>query len=72
MKTRTVRSIVLCGVCGFVMTLTASQAQAQPMNDNCVDAIAIQDGATAFSTIGANTDGPAHGSGLRQPRVSEE
>ena len=32
------------------------------MNDNCVDAIAIQDGATAFSTIGANTDGPAHGS----------
>lgn len=31
---------------------------AQPVNDNCVDAIPIMDGATAFDTTGANTDGP--------------
>jgi len=31
-----------------------------PANDDCVDAIPIADGATAFSTVGATTDGPAH------------
>jgi hypothetical protein len=30
-----------------------------PENDNCVDRVAISDGDTEFSTIGATTDGPA-------------
>ncbi|MCB9304009.1 MAG: T9SS type A sorting domain-containing protein [Lewinellaceae bacterium] len=33
---------------------------AQPANDNCADAEAVNIGTTSFSTIGANTDGPAH------------
>jgi hypothetical protein len=31
-----------------------------PFNDNCENAIAISKGNTAFSTIGATTDGPPH------------
>ncbi|MEE9212963.1 MAG: hypothetical protein V3U29_09935 [Phycisphaeraceae bacterium] len=37
-------------------------ALAQPVNDNCADAIAIFDGSTSYNTTGANTDGPDHGS----------
>ncbi|MBL8879199.1 MAG: hypothetical protein JNG88_08775, partial [Phycisphaerales bacterium] len=33
---------------------------AGPPNDNCLDAIVIGDGVTAFQNIGANTDGLAH------------
>ncbi len=32
-----------------------------PVNDDCENSIAIFDGDTAFSTIDATTDGPAHG-----------
>ncbi|MBC7835425.1 MAG: hypothetical protein H7Y88_10055 [Phycisphaerales bacterium] len=39
--------------------LGAASAVAQPANNLCVNAITISDGATAFSTAGATTDGPA-------------
>ncbi len=34
--------------------------RAPPSNDNCADALPIFDGTTAFSTVDATTDGPAH------------
>lgn len=36
-----------------------------PANDNCADAIPISNGLTAFSTIGATTDGNAHAGGCQ-------
>lgn len=33
---------------------------AQPPNDSCANAIAVNVGTTSFTTIGASTDGPAH------------
>jgi hypothetical protein len=33
-----------------------------PVNDCCVDKLPISNGATPYSTVGAGTDGPAHGS----------
>lgn len=38
----------------FVLTLSESG----PLNDNCVDAIAVAEGVYTFSTVGATTDGP--------------
>ncbi len=38
-----------------------SGVSAQPVNNLCANAIPVSDGATAFSTIGATTDGPVHG-----------
>jgi len=45
-----------------VLMSLAGQANAQPANNNCVNALPIGDGSTPFSTVGATTDGPAHGS----------
>jgi hypothetical protein len=44
------------GICASAAT---AQCGAEPLeNDNCEDRIVITDGNTAFSTIGATTDGP--------------
>ncbi len=44
----------------LILCLCTTAALAQPANDNCIDAIPILDGITAFSTVGATTDGPAN------------
>ncbi len=36
------------------------EAGGPPSNDDCANAIAIGDGTTAYSTVGATTDGPSH------------
>lgn len=46
------------------ITATTPAPPPPPANDNCVDAIAISDGVTPFSTISATTDGPANASGV--------
>ncbi|MCG8408509.1 MAG: hypothetical protein MI923_25185 [Phycisphaerales bacterium] len=48
-------------ICLAGLLLGPAAALAQPANDDCVDAIPINDGSTAFSTSDATTDGPAHG-----------
>lgn len=56
----------LCCYLGQTLILSACLAfstpalLAQPSNDNCANAIDIFDGSTAFSTVNATTDGPAH------------
>lgn len=45
---------------GCLVASIAPPALAQPVNNNCASAIPIADGATAFSTVGATTDGPSH------------
>lgn len=45
-------SIAISGAADFT--------QAQPANDDCVNALPIFDGPTAFDTTGATTDGQAH------------
>lgn len=42
------------------LCLCALPALAQPANNDCLNAIPIADGVTAFSTVGATTDGPAN------------
>lgn len=48
-------SFLLAACCCFLDL--AAQA---PPNDNCADAIAIDTGTYAFTTVNANTDGPGH------------
>ena len=43
--------------CGLVIAVAANDAVAGPPNDNCVDSIIITNGPTAYSTLGATTDG---------------
>ena len=45
------------GVAAVLVWVTTA-AEAQPANDDCVSAITISDGNTAFDTTGAATDGP--------------
>jgi hypothetical protein len=40
--------------------LSCAAVMAQPVNDNCAQAIPVVNGDTPFSTVGATTDGPAH------------
>jgi hypothetical protein len=43
-----------------MLVCCAGAAFGQPANDNCAQAIVVTNGDTAFSTVGATTDGPAH------------
>ena len=43
--------------CGLVIAVAANDAAAGPSNDACVDSIIITNGPTAYSTLGAATDG---------------
>lgn len=53
-------TVCLCALNALLMMGSAGRALAQPANDNCANAIPISDGDTAFSTVGATTDGPGH------------
>lgn len=53
MKTKTVRSIVWCGVCAVLLTLAASQAQAQAENDGGVGPDVIYSNVTSVQNFGA-------------------
>lgn len=46
------------GQCGD-FTLSLGEGAGAPENDDCADALVLLDGLTAFSTVGAITDGPA-------------
>jgi|GEM_PF-4877043 len=50
---------ISCCLLGIFL-LATSTSLAQPVNDDCPNAIPIYDGDTSFSTIDATTDGPAH------------
>ncbi|MBL8880641.1 MAG: hypothetical protein JNG88_16130 [Phycisphaerales bacterium] len=47
----------VCAI-GLGLLCVATNALAQPANDNCVNAITISDGDFAFSNVNATTDGP--------------
>ena len=51
---------VLAGAAVVLVSTAGSGAFAQPVNDNCTDAIEIFNGPTDYDTTGANTDGPQH------------
>ncbi|HPF40061.1 MAG TPA: hypothetical protein P5081_04410 [Phycisphaerae bacterium] len=49
------------GICaGLVLLVGAAPGLAQPVNDDCADAIPIGNGVTPYSTIDATTDGPVN------------
>ena len=52
----------LAGIAVLVGQISAGGGRAGggPTNDNCAAHVTILEGVTGFSTIGANTDGPAH------------
>lgn len=54
------RAIWPCALVVLVSLVVAGTSTAQPVNDACVNAVTIGDGATAFSTVDATTDGPVH------------
>jgi hypothetical protein len=46
-----------------------------PANDNCIDRIEVFDGSTAYTTLGATTDGPPHelcNDGFADPQVNQD
>ena len=53
------RGATACLAAGAVLVAAGSVA-AQPANDLCGNAVPIGNGPTAYSTVGANTDGSAH------------
>ena len=61
MKTRISKEVLFAAVITTGVLLAGSETTFGQANDLCANASPIGDGSTAFSTIGANTDGPAHG-----------
>ena len=59
-----VGSLALAGTAIAVAQLNAGGGRAGggPSNDTCANHETILEGSTSFSTVGANTDGPTHGS----------
>ncbi|MCZ6655210.1 MAG: dockerin type I domain-containing protein [Planctomycetota bacterium] len=61
MRTGTTRRMLSAAVMATGMLLAGSETAFGQANDLCANASPIGDGSTAYSTVGANTDGPAHG-----------
>ena len=60
MRTRISRRALHVAVMAMGVTLAGSEITFGQANDLCANASPITDGSIAFSTVGANTDGPAH------------
>ena len=60
MKIRISRRVLSAAVITTGALLAGSDTALGQANDLCANASPITDGSTAFSTVGANTDGPAH------------
>ena len=61
MRTGTTRRMLSAAVMATGVLLAGSETAFGQANDLCANASPIADGSTAYSTVGANTDGPAHG-----------
>ncbi len=61
MRTGFSRQMLCVAVMAMGVTLAGPEITFGQANDLCANASPIGDGSTAFSTVGANTDGPAHG-----------